>query len=806
MTDKRANSDRPPPAGDAARRELRRWRITGQVQGVGFRPFVYRLAHDLGLSGSVRNDPAGVSLEAWAEAAKLDEFIGRIRAEAPALARIEAIEQLHCPPPPPAPQDQPEFEIVGSDHRPQDRGRVTVDSAVCADCLRELFDEDDRRFGHALINCTNCGPRYTIVRDLPYDRPKTTMAGFEMCRRCRREYEAPADRRFHAQPVCCPDCGPQLKLTDREGLEIAGDPIAGAAEILRAGGIVGMKGLGGYHLVVDADNEDAVQRLREGKKRDHKPFAIMVKNPECARDLVVLSPEAEALIGSPICPIVLALRRDSRPGQTAGRPSVGHTVARSVATACHRLGMMLPNTPMQHLLMAQIPRPLVMTSANLSDDPLLKDDEEARQRLGKFCNVFLTHDRPIERAVDDSIIMDTPRGLIPLRRARGYAPAPLSIPFVADEPGLCAGAELKNTVAVVRRGEVILSQHIGDLTYSLAYKRFEKTIDDLTRLWETAPRWVACDKHPQYLSQRFARHYAVKRGIDLVYVQHHHAHMAALMAEHGLTERIVCVICDGVGYGDDGTAWGGEVFIGDLARYRRIARMRPLRLPGGDAAAKEIGRCAVSWLFDLLGEVARDHPLTRRVIPYKQARDMIFKMLNNDINCPPSSGLGRLFDAAASILEICNYNHHEAMSGMRLESAAEGCRDQTVGDDLIAVDRIITEAGESLIELDHRPLLDRLLSELAQGRPVEDLAFLFHDALARALSRAATHAAEETGIDTVGLTGGVFCNGLLTRLVADRLDEAGLRPLLHRQVPPNDGAIAYGQAAVVAACQSTGNN
>jgi hydrogenase maturation protein HypF len=469
----------------------RTWRIRGQVQGVGFRPFVYRLATALGLSGTVRNDPSGVTVEAWAPAGRLDEFEKRLPAEAPALARIDAMHRVHDAPTARGPEA---FRIIESERTPAERGRVTVDSALCADCLRELFDATDRRFGHALINCTNCGPRYTIIRDLPYDRPLTTMAPFPMCPRCASEYETPADRRFHAQPTCCPECGPQPALVTHDGAVIDRRPFRAAARLLRDGKVLAMKGIGGYHLVVDATDEAAVRRLRQAKKRDYKPFAVMARDLEAAGRLVALSDAARVLLASPLSPIVLA---DRRPGAA---------VAPSIAPGNHRLGVMIPYTPMQHLLFAEWGEGvLVMTSANLSDDPLISDDEEARRDLRGICDALLTHDRPIERAVDDSIVIDTPAGILPIRRARGYCPTPLPLPVAAVSPGLCVGGELKSTVAVVPGGQAILSQHLGDLTYTLAYRRFERTITDLLRLFEVSPRWVACDAHPQYLSNRYAR-------------------------------------------------------------------------------------------------------------------------------------------------------------------------------------------------------------------------------------------------------------------------------------------------------------
>lgn len=763
-------------------------RVVGQVQGVGFRPFVYRIANELHVDGSVWNDQRGVMIEGTGLPAQLDELCRRIVSDAPALARVESIR---CVGERPVDSDDLNggFTITASDLESTTRGRVTVDSAVCPDCVRELHDEDDRRFGHALINCTNCGPRYTIVRDLPYDRARTTMAPFSMCPMCAVEYADPADRRFHAQPTCCPRCGPQIRLLDSNGDKCAGDPIARAAAWLREGRLLAMKGLGGYHLVADARDEEAVSRLRRGKRRDTKPFAIMVRCIDRARGFVRLSAEAETLLHSPICPIVLAPRCDGPTG-----------VAPSVAPGCHRLGIMLPHTPMQHLLFAEDAvgdAPLIMTSANFSDDPLIIDDAEARQRLRDICDGFLTHDRPIERAVDDSIVVDTSLGLLPLRRARGYAPEPLPLPVASSGPGLCTGGELKNTIAVVRQGEAILSQHIGDLSWLLAYRRFEQAIDDLQRLFDVTPEWVASDLHPRYASHIFGQRLAADHNLDLVLVQHHHAHLASLLAEHHRDDRIIGLICDGVGYGDDGTTWGGEIMLGDLSGYERVGRLRPLRLPGGDIAAKRTGRCAVSWLFDTLGESAIDHPLAARALPDDRERELVFGLLRSNVHAPPSSGMGRLFDAVAALLGVCEYNRYEAMSGTLLEALAAQCRKPLVGENLIELTQDANGGG--IMELDPRPLLKRLLPMAGRPGSAPEAAWLFHEALADGLARAARSVAEHTGLRTVGLSGGVFCNALLTRLVKDRLDSHGFEVLVHRAVPPNDGGVALGQAAVAAA-------
>jgi hydrogenase maturation protein HypF len=750
------------------------YRVTGQVQGVGFRPFVYRLAVGLGLAGTVRNDPAGVEIVVAGTAVALAEFRRRLASEAPALARIDSIREGDAGAPPP-----PGFRIVASEAAGAERGRVTVDTAACAECLAEMRDPADRHHRHALVNCVNCGPRYTIIRDLPYDRPNTTMAGFAMCPDCAREYEDPADRRFHAQPVCCPACGPRLELVGAgAGTGARGDPIGGGARLLVAGGILAVKGLGGYHLAADARSEEAVRRLRAAKGRDEKPFAVMVRDIAKARRLADLSPAGERLLASPAAPIVLAPARS------------GADLAAAVSGPSHRVGVMLPHTPLSHLLLAAGPAALVMTSGNRSEDPLIRDDAEAMARLGPFAGAVLRHDRPIERAVDDSVFVDAPTGPIPLRRARGLVPAPIRLPVAAPRPGIAAGGELKAALAVVRGGEAVLSQHLGDLSYAKAFRRFLDTLRDLTRLFDLAPEWIAFDAHPGYLSHREARRIAAAGGLVEIVVQHHHAHLAALLAEHGLSGPAVGVVCDGVGYGADGTAWGGEVLVGDLVTFRRAARLRPLELPGGDRAAVEIRRCALSWLFDA-GLAVEPH--LGRAMADGDERRGVLALLDADRHCPPSSGLGRLFDAAAALLGLAERNSFEAQSGVALEAAAVRAGAGPSGEGLMPL------ADGDPAEIDHRPLLRRLLDLLERGESAGRLAWLFHDAVADGLARAAAWAAAEAGLSTVGLTGGVFGNGLLTELTAARLSARGLTVLLHREVPLNDGGLALGQSAVAAA-------
>lgn len=769
-----------PNAAIATNNRCREWRMAGQVQGVGFRPCVYRVANELGLNGWVRNDSAGVTIRACGDQQQLDRFVDQLNESLPPLARIDQISERDLGESEPG---ETAFEIIPSEDLGRAEARVTVDCATCEHCKRELLDRSDRRYRHPLINCTDCGPRYTIIQDTPYDRAQTTMAHFEMCDACAHEYRDPSDRRFHAQPNCCHDCGPRVALHDASGARIEGDPIAKAADALRRGAILAVKGLGGYHLACDATKHDAVAELRDRKRRDHKPFAVMARGLEAARLLAHLSPDAEDALSSPAAPIVLApARTDSY-------------LASSVSPGVHRVGVMLASTPIHHMLFAEGLGPLVMTSANVSDEPLAKDDDQAA-RLSDVYDAVLSHNRPIERAVDDSVVLDTRRGVQMLRRARGYVPAPIPLPTPAPRPGLCAGAELKNTIAYVRGHDAILSQHVGDLSHTLACERFARTAEDMGRLFEIEPDWIACDPHPGYVSRREAHRLAQALEVPVVEVQHHHAHLASVLAEHGRTRRAIGLICDGVGYGADGTAWGGEILAGDLVSFERLGRVRPLRLPGGDAAAKKTGRCAAAWLHDRFGSenATSKNTWLERVLPDTRERDAVSKMLEGGFNAPTSSGLGRLFDACAALLGVCPFNHHEAMSGQLLESAARRATQRPSGNGLVAL-----RDTDGLIELDHRPLLDRLLAGLEANEPTDSLAWLFHDAIADGLTRAASRAAEKTGLNTAALSGGVFCNELLTDLVLDRLENSGFECLVHRDVPPNDGGLSYGQAAVAAA-------
>ncbi|MGE5608267.1 MAG: carbamoyltransferase HypF [Bacillota bacterium] len=765
-----------PTVSQAARNQ---WRVTGQVQGVGFRPFVYRLAQQHHLTGFVCNDTRGVIIEAQGLPDRLDSFACDLADQKPTLAVIDRIIRTALP----VCCDEIDFRIIASHDDVQAHAEVTVDTAVCPNCLRELFSPSDRRFGYGLINCTNCGPRYSIIRRVPYDRPNTTMAAFVMCEPCRQEYADPMDRRFHAQPTACPQCGPQIRLIDSHGTPLAGDPIATASELLQQGKILAIKGLGGFHLAVRADDHAAVLRLRQLKKRDHKPFALMGAGLEQICQLVTLSDVAIAAMTSPACPIVLApVRPDAK-------------VSPAIAPGNHRLGVMLPYTPIHHLLFRAGRgkfATLVMTSGNSSDDPLAIDNDEAIRRLGSLCDGILLHDRPIERCVDDSVLIDLGDAEpLPIRRARGYVPMSLPGPQVVGTPGLCVGGELKNTVAVVRDGRIILSQHLGDLTHALAFDYFKRAIADLCNLFGIQPQWIAHDLHPMYLSTAYAAQLSQQLGIRTIPIQHHHAHAAAVMAEHGVTQPVLAITCDGTGFGTDGTIWGGELLLADLSGFKRLARLRPLMLPGGDAAARDTRRCALALLHQAFGNDFADHPTTGRLLPDPIERQMLCQMMIRGLNCAQTSSAGRVFDGVAALLELCAHNDFEAQAAMTLESAASRATAPEVGDLFTLVD------GDPL-ELNLTPLVCGILERLGQGWPVEMLAALFHEQFARAWDAVTARAVAQTQIHCVAFSGGVFCNQRFTQLLTTRLQRRGLRVLRHRLVPPNDGGLSYGQAAIAA--------
>jgi hydrogenase maturation protein HypF len=743
--------------------------IHGAVQGVGFRPFVYRLATGLGLAGWIINDTHGVFIEVEGPQPALADFLSRLPAEKPPRAIIHRLETTWL-----QPVGYDRFEIRHSAEQGAKTVLVLPDIATCPDCLAEVFNPADRRYRYPFTNCTNCGPRFTIIQALPYDRPNTTMRRFSMCPACQSEYENPLNRRFHAQPNACPVCGPRLSLWERtadDGLwfkVLEGDEaLKRAAEALRAGQIVAVKGLGGFHLMADARNAGTIARLRERKPRRDKPFALMVRDLTQARALCDIPAEAEALLTSPEAPIVLLRRQPGAP------------VAENVAPGNPNLGIMLPYTPLHHLLLRELDFPVVATSGNLSDEPICTDEQEAMQRLGHIAEVFLVHDRPIARHADDSVawvVLDEPRLL---RRARGYAPLPVLL--AQDVPTILAvGAHQKSTIALSVNRQVFISQHIGDLETPEALAAFERVIADFLRLYEATPVAIAHDLHPDYLSTRWAQ----QSSAHLIPVQHHHAHLAACLAENGVSGPALGVTWDGTGYGLDGTVWGGEFLLGDAAAFTRVAHLRPFRLPGGDTAIHEPRRVALALLWELYGEAALERDDLAPVRSFRPAeRQLLAQMLGRGVNSPVTTSAGRLFDGIAALIGLHQRVSFEGQAAMALEFAA----DPTV---YKAYPMPLADAL-----LDWQPLVEAALEDLRRGVSPGVIAARFHNALVEALLAVATMVGEKR----VALTGGCFQNRLLTERAAQRLSRAGFDVLLHRQVPPNDGGISLGQVAVAAA-------
>lgn len=750
---------------DAVRLEVR---IEGIVQGVGFRPFVHHLARSLGLSGTVGNDARGVVAEVEGAPDLLDRFVGRLPLEAPTMAVIDHIETR----PVPARGDRG-FRIVASDATGARAVPVSPDIATCAACLADLWDPDDRRHRYAFTNCTDCGPRYTIVRDVPYDRPATTMAGFAMCDACAREYHDPGDRRFHAQPVCCPACGPRLTLVDAAGDPVAGDPVRATARLLRAGSVVAVKGLGGYHLAVDATDEAAVVRLRARKHREERPLAVMVADLDAARALGEVGPHEAALLTGPSAPIVLLPRR----------PDAG--LAPSVAPGNRALGVMLAYTPLHHLLAAEVGGPFVLTSGNVSDEPIAYADDDARTRLGGIADAFLTHDRPIHMRVDDSVVRVVGDRPLLVRRSRGYAPQPVLTAQPAPRPLLAVGAELKSTVCLAAGRRAYLSHHIGDLENWETHRSFTAAIDHLQRLFAIEPAVVAHDLHPEYLS---TKHALDLEGVDLVGVQHHHAHIASCLADNLEAGPVIGVAFDGTGFGTDGTIWGGEVLIADLLGFERVGHLDVVALPGGAAAIREPWRMAAARLDHAYGgAVPDDLAVATR---HRDRWPSVLAVARAGINSPPTSSAGRLFDAVAALVGVRDTVTYEGQAAIELEQAADPA-----------------ERGGYPARLDPGPpmviagadLVRAVVADLRAGVAPAVVAARFHRGVAAAVVEVCRRTREASGLATVALSGGVFQNVLLLRWLVDALEVEGFRVLIHRRVPPNDAGISFGQAAVAAA-------
>jgi hydrogenase maturation protein HypF len=749
--------------------ERRRIRVTGTVQGVGFRPYVHRLATSLGLAGEVANGAAGVAVDVEGAPGALEALLEALRTSPPPLARIESLTSE-----PAAVTGVRGFRIVASTGDGDVEVPVSVDVGPCDACLAELADPADRRYRHPFINCTDCGPRYTITRRVPYDRPVTTMASFAMCPDCRREYEDPTDRRFHAQPVCCPACGPTLTLAAPDGsvLEVGPSALVGAVQALARGAVVAVKGVGGYHLAADAASEPAVAALRSRKARDDKPFALLVADLAAAARVVHLDEDSAAVLVDRRRPILLAPRQPTA------------DVAAAVAPGLPELGVMLPPSPLHHLLVADLGRPLVLTSGNVTDEPIAHLDAEAVTRLGPMVDAILSHDRPIHIRCDDSVIRAGVAGAHqPIRRSRGHAPEPLRLPRPATAPVLAVGAELKSTVAVAVGGSVVLSHHLGDLEHAATHEAFRQAIAHLLHLRDVTPAVVAHDLHPEYLSTKFA----LDLEVPSLGVQHHHAHVASCLTEHGETGPVVGIAYDGLGWGTDGTAWGGEVLVCDLDGFERVGHLAPVGLPGGAAAVREPWRMAVSWSAAVLDDDALDDAVGGLDPRWRAVADLAASPRTLS-----TTSVGRLFDAVAAMLGPRRVSTYEGQAAIELEALAR----RTTGPRGTVLE-VEVRRGPSGWLLDPAPALRQLLARRAH-EPHDELAAGFHRGLADATVEVAEAVARDRGLDTVALSGGVFQNALLTGLVASGLRAAGLRPLVHRVVPPNDGGISLGQAAIAA--------
>jgi hydrogenase maturation protein HypF len=748
--------------------------VRGIVQGVGFRPFVYGLAVKHNLKGWVYNTSEDVKIEVEGTAEAVEQFERELETKAPPLAHIEGITIEHHPP-----LAYKNFEIRHSQAQEGKYQLISPDVATCQACLGELLNPEDRRYRYPFTNCTNCGPRFTIIEDMPYDRPKTTMRSFQMCPQCQTEYDNPLDRRFHAQPNACPKCGPQVELVDNQGnLVTESNLIAAASQLLKEGKIVAIKGLGGFLLACDATSDTAVKTLRQRKKRLSKPFAIMVTDIDEARRHCYVSPEEENLLTSPQSPIVLIRWREDS------------SVSREVAPNLRFLGIMLPYTPLHHILLGDTGLPLVMTSGNLSEEPIARDNDEALRRLSGIADYFLIHNRDIYSRYDDSVAV-VERGTSQLiRRARSYAPYPVRLPFKTKQVLGC-GAEEKNTFCLTKDNYAFLSQHIGDMENMETLEHFDSTISLYKRLFHVEPEIIAHDLHPDYLATKYARELGGS-GMKLVPVQHHHAHIASCLADNGLESPVIGVAFDGTGMGADGNIWGGEFLVADYHNFKRVGHLEYLPLPGGAAAIKRPYRTAIGYILTLLGENALNHDLP----VMREADDMeievIKRQIERRINSPLSSSMGRLFDAISALLGIRGEIDYEGQAAVELEMAAYEKDYNHVQESYPY--RVVEEEGIRIVHL--RDLLSAVMEDLHQGVPKGKISVKFHNTVAQIINEMCHLVADETGVRQVALSGGVFQNRLLLRKTVSLLESSDFQVFTHRQVPCNDGGISLGQAVI----------
>ncbi len=748
--------------------------VRGVVQGVGFRPFIYQLANKHDLKGWVCNTSEDVKIEVEGDTESIEQFLQDLTTKTPPRASIDRVTTQHFPG---RPRQYDTFEIR---HSVAEEGKyqlLSPDIATCNDCLSEILSPDDRRYRYPFTNCTNCGPRFTIIEDIPYDRPKTTMRQFRMCPECQSEYDDPLNRRFHAQPNSCPVCGPALQLLETEGRSVDGDAITATSQLLREGKIVAIKGLGGFLLACDATSEAVVKLLRQRKARPSKPFAIMVSSIDEAREHCYISKEEESLLESPNSPIVLIQWKDTS------------SVARAVAPGLKYLGVMLPYTPLHHLLLRETGIPLVMTSGNLSEEPIAKDNDEALRRLSGIADYFLVHNRDIYARYDDSVTL-VEKGIPRIvRRARGYAPYPIHLGFNSRQILAC-GAEEKNTFCLSRDNHAFLSQHIGDMENLDTVESFENTIELYKKLFRIDPEIIAYDMHPEYLSTKYAKQTATNSSITLIPVQHHHAHIASCMADNDVDNPVIGVALDGTGYGTDGNIWGGEFMIADYHGFTRVGQLEYLPLPGGALAIRKPFRTALGYLLSLLDDTALDFDLPLWKYVDSVETDIIKKQLERRVNSPLTSSCGRLFDAVSALIGVRGEIEYEAQAAIELEMLACEAPDETGSYPITTTE----QSDIRIIKL--KELLLAVITDLQHGVDKATIAARFHNSIALMIVELCREISNKTGINQVALSGGVFQNRLLFRKTVDLLENGNFEVLAHRKVPTNDGGISLGQAVI----------
>jgi hydrogenase maturation protein HypF len=755
------------------KRRLARIGVRGVVQGVGFRPFVFRLAHERNLAGWVRNTSGEVNIEVEGDEENLHLFLIDLQSKCPPMARIEQVTSAFYPP-----EGLADFVIRDSLAQENEYQLVSPDIATCHDCNAELFSPDDRRYRYPFTNCTNCGPRFTIIEDIPYDRPKTTMRHFTMCPDCQREYDDPFDRRFHAQPNACPRCGPVLTLTDQDGNIVpCDDPIKIACELLNNGNVLAIKGLGGFLLACDATDAEAIRLLRTRKKRPSKPLAVMLSTLDEVANHCIVSPEEEALLASPESPIVLLRWKESS------------DVSKEVAPAIKYLGVMLPYTPLHHVLLREANMPLVMTSGNLSEEPIAEDNDEALRRLNGIADYFLLHNRDIHSRYDDSVYFVEEGKRRALRRAKGYAPYPIFLPFTAREVLAC-GAQERNTFCLTKDDHAFVSQHIGDMGNEETLEHFEDTIELYKTLFRITPEIIACDMHPEYLATKYALELkGLHPELDLVQVQHHHAHIVSCLAENGVEGPVIGVAYDGTGYGTDGTIWGGEFLAADFKKFQRVGHFEYVPMPGGEAAIRKPYRMALAYILSLCDrDTCEGIPSLSKIDPveFQVIRDQV----ERGINSPLTSSAGRLFDAIAALTGVRGEVDYEAQAAIELEMLSP---DDTHDSGSYPFS-IVDQDGISIVKLGQ--LLAAVIEEVKGDVPPSFISAKFHNTISQMIVQMCHFVSERTGLKEIALSGGVFQNRLLLRLSTNALRQEGFKVLTHSLIPPNDGGISLGQAVI----------